>query len=35
MGIETGGRDSEIQTIVYKISYKDILYYTGNIADIL
>ena len=27
--------DSEVQTVMYKISYKDILYNTGNIADIL
>ena len=27
--------DEDVQTIVYKISYKDILYSTGNIADIL
>ena len=30
-----GGGDLEVQTIRYKISYKDILYNTGNIANIL
>ena len=28
-------RGFEVQTIMYKISYKDILYNTGNIANIL
>ena len=27
--------ESEVQTVMYKISYKDILYNTGNIANIL
>ena len=27
--------DQEIQTIVHKISYKDIMHSTGNIANIL
>ena len=27
--------DEEVQTIMYKISYKDILYNTENIANIL
>ena len=30
-----GVRGSEVQTIRYKKSYKDILYNTGNIANIL
>ena len=27
--------DSEVHTSMYKISYKDILYNTGNIANVL
>ena len=40
-GEREGGRGNigvgeyEVQTILYKISYKDILYNTGNIANIL
>ena len=34
-GGANGGGDYEVQTIVYKISYRDILYITGNIANIL
>ena len=30
-----GGREEKVQTIRYKISYKDILYNTGNVANIL
>ena len=30
-----GVGDQEVQTIMHKISYKDILYNTGNIANIL
>ena len=30
-----GVGDLEVQTIMYKISYKDILYKMGNIANIL
>ena len=30
-----GGGDLELQTIMYKISYKDKLHNTRNIADIL
>ena len=29
------GRGVQVKTIRYKISYKDILYYTWNIANIL
>ena len=29
------GGEWEVQTIMYKINYKDILYTTGNIANIL
>ena len=29
-----GVEDQEVQTITYKISYKDILYNVGNIANI-
>ena len=32
---QIGVGDSEVQTIRYKRSYKDILYNTGNIANIL
>ena len=28
-------REREIQTILYKIRYKDLLHNTGNIADII
>ena len=31
----TGVGDEEVQTVRYKISYKDILYNMGNIANIL
>ena len=40
-GEREGGRgniragEKEVQTIMYKINYKDILYNTGNIANIL
>ena len=40
-GEREGGRGSikvrgkEVQTIMYKIIYKDVLYNTGNIANIL
>ena len=40
-GEREGGRDNigiedeEVQTVIYKTSYKDILYNTGNIANVL
>ena len=34
-GEKIGGRDQEVQTTKCKISYKDILYNTENMANIL